>query len=68
MNKLRRILALIGVIVIAVLFLTTCILGLFGSPDTKDLFMASLAALVIVPGLLYAMLLVAKILQDRHDQ
>lgn len=66
-KKSKRILAWIGIIILVVLYLTTFILGVTGSPATKDLFMASLACTIVVPCLMYAMLLIAKILNRKDN-
>lgn len=63
MKKLKRILALIGVILLAALYLCTLIFALIDSPLAYDLFKMSVGATIILPVLLYAMALLAKVLR-----
>lgn len=65
MQKLKRILALAGAILLAGMYIITLILGLTASPDTKGMLMASIACTVIIPCLLYAFMLVARVLDNR---
>ncbi len=54
MNKnLKRVLAIIGLAVIAGLYLTTLILALSGNENTHGLFMASIFATIMVPLIMY---------------
>ncbi len=68
MKKLKRILALLGVILLAGMYLVTLILGLTASPNTKNVLMASIACTVIIPCLIYAMMLIARVLDNRNTQ
>lgn len=63
MNRIRKILAWAGIILLAALYLTTFFLGIFGSPRTTDLLKACVVLTVVVPVLLYAMMMLAKILR-----
>ena len=67
MKKMKRILAWIGIIVLAWLYLVTFILGVTGNESTKGLLMASIACTVIVPCLMYGMMLIAKVLGSRNQ-
>ena len=67
MKRTKKIFAWAGLVILAVLYLTTFILGLFGSPATHDLFMACIVCTVVVPVLLYAMILLMKLLENRHE-
>ena len=60
--RMKRILAWAGIILLAVIYLATGILGFFGSPATKNLFKAAIVCTVVVPVTLYAMLMIARIL------
>ena len=68
MQKLKRILALLGAAFLLILYLATFILGLLGSANTKGLLMACIACTVIIPVLLYAMFLLARILGQRDER
>ena len=68
MKQLKKILAWTGIIILAVLYLTTFFLGIFGNARTHTMLMACIICTVIVPVLMYAMLLLAKVLTHRHDE
>lgn len=54
MKKTKRLLALIGVFLLAALYLSTLIFALFDSSKTMGFFKASIAATILLPVLLYA--------------
>ena len=66
MKKLKRILALFGAILLAGMYIITLILGLLSSPASKNMLMASIACTVIIPCLLYAFMLIARVLDNRN--
>ena len=49
MSKTKRILALLGVILLAALYLSTLFFAIFDSPNTMWLFKASIAATILLP-------------------
>ncbi len=63
MDKLKRIMAMAGVILVAGIWIGTFLIGVLGGP--KDLLTAFLVLSVIVPVLIYAILLVAKIISGK---
>jgi len=65
MKSAKRILALTAVIIILGLYLVTFFLGIFGSPNTRNWLMAAVVMTVVVPVLIYAMFLAARILSGR---
>ncbi|MCD8104441.1 MAG: hypothetical protein LUF35_05440 [Lachnospiraceae bacterium] len=69
MEKLKRVAAMAGVILLAGMYVVTLILGLTASPATQNMLMASIVCTVVVPVLLYAMMLVARVLgsSDKED-
>lgn len=69
MNKMKRILALIGVIVLIGIYVTTLISAIFTTPATSGLWKASIFCTIAVPVLLYAYMLIYKVLKKhREDQ
>ena len=48
-NKTKRIMAIIGIIILVGLYITTLLLAIFGNEHTNSWFMACIAATVIVP-------------------
>lgn len=71
MKKAKRILALVGAILLIAMYLITLILAIFASPATKGMLMAAIGCTIVLPCLLYGMMLIAKVLdnrnQDSHD-
>ena len=61
-KKMKRVLAIAGIVILAVIYLATFIIGLMGKAEAKDLLMACIVCTVVVPVLMYAMLMVEKIL------
>ena len=62
MNKVKRILALTGVLLLSCLYISTLVFALMGSPVSADVFKASVAATIIIPVLLYGYILTARVL------
>lgn len=52
-KKLKQVLAIIGLVIIAGLYLTTLILALTGNENTHGLFLASIFATIMVPLIMY---------------
>lgn len=67
MNRLKRILALAGALLLACMYIATLVFALMDSPLASGLFRASVAATILVPVLLYGYILVARLLGSRHD-
>lgn len=67
MNKVKRILAVIGVIFLAGLYISTLVFALLDSPAAAGLLRASVAATILVPVLLYAYIMIARLLKDRRQ-
>lgn len=67
MEKIKRVLALIGVILLAALYVSTLVFALMDSPAADGLLRASIAATILVPVLLYAYIMIARLLKDRRE-
>lgn len=63
MNKLKRIIAMAGVVLIGAIWIATFVIGVTGGP--KDLLTAFLILSVVVPVLIYGILLVARIVSGK---
>ena len=61
MKKTRRILAIIGIVLLLGMYLTCFILALTGRHQATDLFRAALGATIAVPIMLYAFLMLLKL-------
>ncbi len=68
MKKIKQVLALAGVAVLVGMYIVTLILGITASPATQGMVMASLACTIIIPIILYAMMLVARVLGNKEDE
>lgn len=67
MKNMKRILAILGIFILAGLYLTSLVLALTSNEHTFDLFVASIAATVIIPILLWIYAAMYKFL-TRHKE
>ena len=67
MNRLKRIFALAGALLLACMYIATLVFALMDSPSASGFFRASVAATILVPVLLYGYILVARLLGSRRD-
>ena len=65
MEKLKRIMALLGVIVVVVFALLTLVFALLGY---SSLWKASAYCMVVIPVIIYVMLWLAKLLENRGNR
>lgn len=68
MKKTRQVLAIIGVILLVVLYALTLITAIFDTSKTMGYFKASVAMTILVPVLLYAYTLFYKLLKKDKDE
>ena len=66
MKKVKQVLAIIGVIVLVGLYISTLVCALSSSPNFMNMFMASVMATVIVPVLLWAYSFIYKLLKNHY--
>lgn len=66
MNKMKRILALTGAVFLVCIYIATLIFALIDSPAASGLFLASVAATILVPVLLYGYILIARLLASQN--
>lgn len=67
MKKIQRIMAWIGIICLAGLYLSTIVLALIGTETSLKLLQASILCTIGFPVLLYAYRLIYKVLNDRNE-
>ena len=67
LEKAKRIIALIGALILIGLYLAVLILGITASPATKGVLMAAIGCTIVLPCLLYAMMLIARVLSGRRE-
>jgi len=69
MKKMKRIVALIGVILLLSLYALTIVGALTASPNSAALFQASIYSTIVVPIMLYAYILVYRVVKkDSQDK
>lgn len=61
MKNVKRILALLGAILLAALYVSTLVFALLDSPQSFELLKISVAATILLPVLLYAFVLFARL-------
>lgn len=67
MKNMKRFLALTGAALLVCMYVATLIFALIDSPAANRLFQASVAATILIPVLLYAYILVARILKKDNE-
>lgn len=67
MKKRKQILAWIGIILLVAMYLCTLIFSLMKSDAAYGLFRASVACTIIIPVLLYAYILIYRVLNKNND-
>ncbi len=67
MEKTKRILAILGVVAIVALYGVTFVSALLATPATQGLFKASLLATLVIPILIYAYVLLYRVITGRRD-
>ena len=65
MKNIKRILAIVGIILLVGLYLSTLLFAIFENPNTYLWFRASVIATIAVPVLIYAYTLIFKYLKQR---
>ena len=68
MEKIKRILALTGALLLVALYACTLIFALMDSPAASRLLAASVAATILIPVLLYGYILIARLLKERGSE
>lgn len=68
MKKVKRVLALIGVLILAGLYLVTLISAVLVTPATKEFFRISLLATLIIPILIYVYTLICRLITGRDEE
>ena len=63
MKKAKRILAILGIIVLVGLYLTTLACAIFAKDNVMNLLMASLYATVVIPVLIWAYTFIYKLMK-----
>ncbi|MBQ4293035.1 MAG: hypothetical protein IJT05_01140 [Lachnospiraceae bacterium] len=67
MQKGKRILALIGAILLIALFATTLVLAMMGSAYTFDVLMVSIVACALIPTMIFVYQWIFKVMKRNRD-
>lgn len=67
-QKMKRILALLAVILIALLYLATFVLSFFRSEQAGELLMIAIVATVVIPVLLYIYLWLFRLIKGDNEE
>ncbi len=67
MDKLKRVLALVGVAILLLCYVMSFVTALMATPDSHNWFVASLAATILIPTVLYGYNIILK-LTNRNEQ
>ena len=67
MKKIKQIFALIGAVLLVCMYAATLIFALIDSPAASGLFKATVAATILIPVLLYAFIMITRLLKDHND-
>ncbi|HKM21444.1 MAG TPA: hypothetical protein VJZ01_05330 [Lachnospiraceae bacterium] len=65
--KIKRILAIIGVVLLVLMYLSTLFFAIFDDPNTYQWFRASIAATIIVPVVIYGYILIYKLFSKKNS-
>lgn len=68
MEKIKRILALVGVVLLVAMYLVTLVFAITDNPATMSYFKASLFLTCAVPILIYGYQLVYRLVRDRANK
>lgn len=67
MKKSKRVLALIGAILLVLLYVSALVFALMDHPAANDLLKAAVAATILVPVLLYGFLMFHKLAKHKDE-
>lgn len=67
MNKVKRIAAIVGIVLIVSMYLVTLVSSFFINKYTKELFYASLFSTFVVPVMIYAYMMIYKLVHKTDN-
>ena len=65
---MKRIMAILCIVILVALYVVTLITAIIGSPVSNELFMAAVAANIILPVMMWVFLQTAKYLQKKGEK
>lgn len=66
MKKIKRLLAVIGILLLASMYVLTLVLAILDDPNTMNAFRASIYCTVLIPVLIWAYTFVYKLLKNNY--
>ena len=66
MKKVKQILAIVGIVLLVALYLTTLIFAITDNSDTMSMFVASVVATVIIPVLIWSYTFIFKLIKKHY--
>lgn len=67
MKKTRQILAIIGIVLLAGMYLSTIVFALSASENFMNMLMASIYATIVIPVLIWAITFIHKLMKKEDD-
>lgn len=67
MDKFKRVFAIIGIILLVMLYATTLIIALIGGPNLMTYLTVSIVATILIPVLLFLGIEIAKQIQKKRE-
>ncbi|MCD8294597.1 MAG: hypothetical protein LUE27_05075 [Clostridia bacterium] len=67
MKKVRQIIAIVGVVLLVALYISTLVLAITDNSSTMNMFMASVVATIVVPVMLWIYSSIYKMLKGKDD-
>lgn len=67
-SKVQRVLAMLGVFFLIALYIITLVSAIITTPATKGLFMACVYSTIAIPVMLYAYMLVYRVLKKQNEK
>lgn len=65
---MKKVIAIIGILILLFLYITTFILAILNKPGTADLFKTSIYATVVIPVLMYIYLWLYRLIRDKNNE
>lgn len=65
---MKKLIAIIGILIILFLYITTFILAILNKPGTAELFKTSIYATIVIPILMYIYLWLYRLLRDKNEK
>ena len=68
MDKAKRIMALVGAIILGAMYILTLVFAITDNPATMNLFKASIVATAVIAVLIWAFIMITRLLKNRREE